>query len=220
MKPQLRGEDRAEVRYRALPWGSTPGRNRRGQAARSRQLEVFRDGAEATVQDRRVSSPGRPAQEGTPGPRVQVGIAAALARPQRFWGSGSTGEVSLPAPYLLLATRLLLAGSARGRPGKGRGGEVRTRTSERPARPAEPQASGEQHKAASPEPPHPAAAAPRPALAPGGRRATCTGPSPPAALTSSLARGRRPQPARGLDRGGESPLQPAAVAPHQLSSSL
>lgn len=92
--------------------------------------------------------------------------------------SGAPGAqgVSLPAPYLLLATHPLLAGSARGQPGKGRGGEVRTRTSERPARPAEPQAGGEQDKAASPEPPHPAAAAPRPALAPGGCRATCTGP--------------------------------------------
>lgn len=191
-----------------------------GQAARSRELEVFRDGAEATVQDRGVSSPGRPAQERTPGPRVKVGIAAAPAGPQRFWGSGSTGWVYLPAPHLLLATHPLLAGSARGQPGKGRGGEVRTRTSERPARPAEPQAGGEQDKAASPELPHPAAAATHPALAPGGRRATCTGPSPPAALTRSLGRGRRPQPARGLDRGGESPLQPAAVAPHQRSSSL
>lgn len=69
MKPQLRGEDRAEVRYRALPWGSTPGRNRRGQAARSWELEVFRDGAEATVQDEESPPPAaqlrkeRPARE-------------------------------------------------------------------------------------------------------------------------------------------------------------
>lgn len=120
-----------------------------------------------------------------------------------FLGSPEHKGVSPPAPYLLLATHPLPAGSARGQPGKGRGGEVRARTSERPA---EPQAGGEQDEAAGREPPHPATAAPHPALTPGGRRATCAGPAPPAALTCSLARGRRPQPARGLDQGGERAL--------------
>lgn len=128
---------------------------------------------------------------------------------QRDWpGRGvsgvprAQGGVSLPAPYLLLATHPLLAGSARGPPGKGRGGEVRTRTSERPARPAEPQAGGEQDEAAGREPPHPAAAAPHPALTPGGRRATCAGPAPPAALTCSLARGAAPNQLGGWTRAG------------------
>lgn len=54
-----------------------------------------------------------------------------------------------PAAHPLRAAQLGLA-----RPGWGR--EVGARTSKRPARPAELQASGEQHKAADPGPPHPA----------------------------------------------------------------
>lgn len=55
-----------------------------------------------------------------------------------------------PAAHPLRAAQLGLA-----RPGWGR--EVGARTSKRPARPAELQASGEQHEAADPGPPHPAA---------------------------------------------------------------
>lgn len=219
MKPQPRGEDRAEVRYRALPWGSTPGRNRRGQAARSRELEVFRDGAEATVQDRGVSSPGRPAQERTPGPRVKVGIAAAPARPQRFCGSGSTG--GLPARALPSARHPPSPSGLRARPageGTGRGSSGAYLRAPRAPR----RAPGRRRAGQGGEPraapsrlggPAPSARSRRPP-------SYLHGPSPPAALTGSLARGRRPQPARGLDWGGESPLQPAAVAPHQRSSSL
>lgn len=155
---------------------------------------------------RTEESPPRPPSSGKPArPESSSRNRAALARPQRFCGSGSTG--GLPARALPSARHPPSPSGLRARPaGEGTGREVRTRTSERPARPAEPQAGSEQDKAASPEPPHPAAAAPRPALAPGGRRATCTGPSPPAALTGSLARGRRPQPARGAGPGRGEPF--------------
>lgn len=102
--------------------------------------------------------------------------------------TGSFARCALPPARHPLPPRGLRAQPA----GKGQGRGVRTRTSERPARPAEPQAGDEQGEAAGPEPPHSAAADPRPALAPRGRRATCASPSPPAAPTHSLARGAAP----------------------------
>lgn len=145
-------------------------------------LGVSRGGAHTPAQGRTVSSP--PPSPGTSGRGARVGVAARL--PGAAWSPER-------APTLRWQAR-------RGRGGDGKGSWART--SERPARPAEPQAGGEQDEAAGPEPPHPATAAPRPRSHPGGGPATCARPSPPRSPT----RGRRLQPARGAGPGRGEPF--------------
>lgn len=159
--------------------------------------------------------------ERSPPPAPRSGTRARPERESRDRRGTSPPEHRgpLPAPSAPLATHPLLADSARGRPGKGRGREGGARTSERPARPAEPQAGGEQDEAAGPEPPHPAAAASRPARTPGGRRATCTGPTPPVVWTLSLARGAAPNRFGGWTGAGRAIsslqlLRPISARPH------
>lgn len=115
------------------------------------------------------------------------------ARPAR--PAASPARAPNPAAHPLRAAQLGLA-----RPGWGR--EVGARTSKHPARPAELQASGEQHEVADPGPPHPAAPSrgraelylrrPLPAARPGAWRGAVS-------------------PSRGARRGGAL-LLPAAAA--------
>lgn len=123
------------------------------------------------------------------GPRAL--LAQPPTRPDR------TRPTLLPAAHPL---RVAPLGSAR----LGRGREVGARTSEPPARPAEPQKGGEQQEAAGPGPPHPAAPSPGPAPS-----STCAARDPPA-----RPKAWREAAPRATRRGGAL-LRPAAVARDQ-----
>lgn len=174
---------------------------------------------EATEPLRRAErSPPRAARLPRPRLRVQVAVATGLAGPRGLPGPsdhrGLPPAPSAPLPAASSGLRARPAGE-----GTGRGsGEVGARTSKHPARPAEPQEGGEQEEAAGPEPPHPAATAPRPKLAPRWRRSYLRRPLPAPGRDPERDQGAPPPTSAGARPGrGKLPAARSCCAPSRCA---
>lgn len=174
---------------------------------------------EATEPLRRAErSPPRAARLPRPRLRVQVAVATGLAGPRGLPGPsdhrGLPPAPSAPLPAASSGLRARPAGE-----GTGRGsGEVGARTSKHPARPAEPQEGGEQEEAAGPEPPHPAATAPRPKLALRWRRSYLRRPLPAPGRDPERDQGAPPPTSAGARPGrGKLPAARSCCAPSRCA---